>query len=116
MSDQIENQVNETDEVEAAPKAKKAPRESENGVTKPAEGTKTGKVWEIADDISRHQSRPALREEVMTAGLDLGLNRGTIATQYSRWTQFYGVSAADRKVVRGQVRDATKEAAADVSE
>lgn len=82
------------------PKAPKPERLVQNGVTRPAEGTKTARVWDIADSISAAKGRPALREEVMAAGEAEGLNRGTIATQYARWTEFFGVSKADRAAAR----------------
>lgn len=75
-------------------------KDIKNGVTRPRDGSKTGAVWDIADRISAAASRPALREEVMAEALDAGLNKGTIATQYARWTDFHGVSKADRKAVR----------------
>lgn len=94
MNDTVETPVAEE------PKAAKPRNESQNGVSKPAAGTKTGRVWEIADAISAKLQRPALREEVMKACEDEGINRGTIATQYARWTQFYGVSKEDRQAAR----------------
>lgn len=100
--------------AEGAPATEAAPKRSlakQNGVSKP-EGAKTGAVWDLSDRISREKGRPALREEVMAAGLAMGLNKGTIATQYARWTTFYGVSTADRKAVRAQAAGATAEPAA----
>lgn len=77
-----------------------------NGVVRPTPGTKTGRVWEIADAISADAKRPALREEVMETAKNEGINPGTIATQYARWTAFYGVT----KEVRKGARDALKPA------
>jgi len=88
------------DEVETVPTPAKPPRDNANGVTRPVGGSKTGQVWDIADDISASAKRPALREEVMKAATDAGINKGTIATQYARWTQYHNVSAADRRAVR----------------
>lgn len=95
--------------AEDKPKKEKAPkieRLSQNGVSRPANGTKTSRVWEIADAISAANQRPALREEVMTQGEAEGLNKGTIATQYARWTVFNGVSSTDRSAARAAVRAA----------
>lgn len=75
-----------------------------NGVTRPKEGTKTGHVWAKADAISTAEGRPALREEVMAACTADGINKGTIATQYARWTEYHGVSKADRKAARDKVK------------
>lgn len=91
---------------EAEAKPAKPEKITQNGVTRPAAGTKTAAVWDIADRISAEKHRPALREEVMTAGEAEGLNRGTIATQYARWTDFFGVS----KEARAAVREAEKPA------
>lgn len=92
---------------EAKPKAEPKPKQpSQNGVTRPAPGTKTAAVWDLADSISAEKQRPALREEVMAAGEANGLNRGTIATQYARWTEYFGVS----KEARAAARDAAKPA------
>lgn len=94
-----------------APKPEKAPKpklEEQNGVTQPAEGTKTRRVWDIANDISGEKGRPALRDEVMERALAEGMNRGTIATQYGKWCTFYGVSVDARKSVRAENREATE--------
>lgn len=96
MNTEVENV-----EAEAAPaKEPRAKNETQNGISKPAASTKTGRVWEIADEISALKQRPALREEVMGACEEEGINRGTIATQYARWTQFYGVTKEDRQAAR----------------
>lgn len=91
-------EIENVEEQEAKPA--RAKNETQNGVSKPASGTKTGRVWEIADEISALKQRPALREEVMAACEEEGMNRGTIATQYARWTQFYGVTKEDRQTAR----------------
>lgn len=73
-----------------APKATKPPKDIQNGVTKPA-GEKTGRVWAIADEISRLNKRPATRKEVIDAGEAEGLSKGTLATQYGHWQKYHGV-------------------------
>lgn len=90
----------------AAPVETKAPKDIQNGITRPGEGTATRRVWDIADGISAQEQRPALREEVMNAGLAEGLNKGTIATQYAKWTTYYGVPAADRSAARKALNEA----------
>jgi hypothetical protein len=77
---------------------------SANGVTMPGDGTKTRRVWEIADGISSANSRPALRDEVMEAGLAEGLSKGTLATQYGKWCTYYGVDKATKADVRKQLK------------
>lgn len=76
-----------------------APKQpSANGVTRPKNDTKTGRVWAIADELSSKDG-PAARKDVMQAGEAEGLNTATIATQYGRWRKFHGlgrtVKAAD---------------------
>ena len=91
---------------EATPKVE---REKRNNVTKPAAGTVTGRVWEVADEVSRAQGRPALRGEVMAILDAEGVSKGTIATQYGKWCTYYGVD----KATRAAVREAEKPAKAD---
>jgi hypothetical protein len=85
---------------ETAPKAEKAPREKleeQNGVTRPKAGTATGKVWELADQLSKQHKRPATRGEVFEANKALGkdaINDATVATQFQRWRVFNGVEKA----------------------
>lgn len=51
--------------------------------------TKTGRVWEIADQITRQQGRMARRSEVMNAYSAEGGNPNTASTQYSHWRKRY---------------------------
>lgn len=88
-----------------APKAPKAPkvakvakpkivRERQNGQTRPQAGSKTGIVWDVADEISSKLKRPALRNEVFDAYEKKVKDASmlTAGTQYSRWCTFYGVA------------------------
>lgn len=95
--------------AEAAPaKPAKEKQPTANGITRPTPGTKTGDVWDHADQISASKGRPALREEVMAACTEAGINKGTIATQYARWTQFYGVTKEARQVARAAEKPAVE--------
>lgn len=113
-----------TEEGSAAPAAEekekkpKVERLQRNGVTRPADGTKTAAVWDIADAISAEKRRPALREEVMERGEASGLNKGTIATQYARWTEYNGVTKEQRTAARESLKPAkpAKEEAAPAAE
>lgn len=89
---------------------KRAERLRKNGVTLPADGSKTRRVWEIADAISAEKQRPALRGEVMAAGKEEGLNDGTLATQYGKWCTFHKVDGAQRKEARAAEKAAAKAA------
>ena len=53
--------------------------------TKPTQGTKTGRVWEIADKISRESGRLAHRKQVVDAYVAEGGNPNTASTQYAYW-------------------------------
>jgi hypothetical protein len=79
-------------------KAPKIELTEKNGVKQPRDGSKTRAVWDIADELSRAKKAPALRGEVMEAGLAKGLSKGTVATQYGKWCTFHGVTPADKKV------------------
>ncbi len=87
--------MSDTEAAEGTEEAKTpAPKQpSANGVTRPKTKTKTGRVWEIADDLSSKDG-PAARKDVMQAGEAEGLNSATIATQYGRWRKFHGLGRA----------------------
>ena len=104
MTEQVETNTNETNATEAAaaPAAKsKAKKEAkpkidkviQNGVTRPGSGTSTGKVWDIADDLSRKSGGPAKRADVMKVAEEAGINAATVATQYGKWRKFHGIVA-----------------------
>lgn len=83
---------------EVAPKVE---RERKNGFTKPAEGTTTRLVWDIADEISAKLKRPAKRDEVFaefTKRLGDKASAGTCGTQYSRWSGFHDVGPVLKKL------------------
>lgn len=84
------------------PKAPKPPKEpkskrvhelqpNQNGITRPVAGTKTGRVWELCDQISANTGKPAERKDVIAAGTAEGLNVATITTQHGRWRDFHGL-------------------------
>lgn len=80
----------ETAEVTAT-EVEKPKQPSQNGVTRPKPGTATGKVWEIADQLSADAKGPAPRGEVLKACEGEGINPSTAATQYGRWRKFFGL-------------------------
>ncbi len=51
--------------------------------------SKTGRVWQIADEISREKGRGAKRGEVIDAYVAQGGNANTASTQYSHWKKAY---------------------------
>ena len=67
---------------------------------KPAAGTITGRVWDIAHEISVSKQRPGLREEVLNAAKSEGINQNTASTQYGRWARSVGLTRADLSKIR----------------
>ena len=51
---------------------------------RPGEGTITGRVWEIADEIYEETGKIS-REAVVTKCMEEGINMNTASTQYSHW-------------------------------
>lgn len=69
----------------------KVVRETQNGQTKPAEGTKTRALWDIIDEISRDAQRPATRKEVLERAEKEGFNLAMSASLYAHWRKFHGL-------------------------
>lgn len=57
---------------------------------RPKEGSTTGKVWNIADEMVRGGAviSKELRAEVIKACEDIGINSSTASTQYGKWKKF----------------------------
>lgn len=72
-------------------KAPKVERIQANGVTRPADGTVTGRVWEISDRLSKALGKPVPRADVMKEAVEGGINSATVATQYGKWRVFNGL-------------------------
>lgn len=70
----------------------------QNGIKRPDAGSITGKLWDIADEISEAKNAPATRKEVVDRYLAEvpNANQATANTQYARWVTFHGVSAVLR--------------------
>src|SRR5260370_4550284 len=62
----------------------------QNGVTRPRAGTITGRVWEIADEVSKAFGNHDVRKDVIARGLAAGINAATLQTQISEWRRFHG--------------------------
>ena len=67
---------------------------------RPAPGTTTGRVWDIADEISARTEPPALRKAVLTAAKKAGINQNTASTQYGRWARSNGLTRARVATIR----------------
>ncbi len=65
-------------------------RDNVNGIPRPSYTTVTGRVWEIADEITKKLGRPAPRKDVLDKCAKEKLNPSTAATQYGRWRTFNG--------------------------
>lgn len=72
-------------------KPEKIVQPKQNEVSRPKEGTSTGKIWAIVDHLSAAQGSPINRKPVMEACEKEGLNKATVATQYGRWRKFHGL-------------------------
>lgn len=71
--------------------ASKVEREKRNDITKPAEGTVTGRLWAIIDEISRNKDAPATRKEVLERSEAEGFNMAMAASLYAHWRKFHGL-------------------------
>lgn len=92
----------------------KPARLRKNGQTRPEAGTKTGKIWDIADRITAETNVVATKEEVWAeyqTKVD-GPAEATVATQYGRWVIFHGYQE-QVKAARKAAKDAKAGAEAD---
>lgn len=82
----------ETAAPAAAEKPAPVPKDERNGVTRPKAGTDTRRVWDKADELTAVKGSTASKEEVADALASLGMNKATVATQYSRWRKYHGLT------------------------
>lgn len=108
-----DEQQEEQQEVEAPEETQtKVERPKQNDVTRPGPGTATGRVWEIADELSADIGEPAVRGDVLKVAESEGLNPATAATQYGRWRKFHGLGrysntkTTEKIEAEGEVADA----------
>ena len=88
-------EIAEKKAAKAAKEAAKIVRAVSNGVTRPADGTSTARIWQIADEISAKAKAPASRADVLKVAEAEDLNPATCATQYGRWRVFNGLKGTD---------------------
>lgn len=70
-----------------------------NGHTRPAHGSKTGLVWDIADAILADSGRPPKKNRALMDYLEaVGIegSPATFGTQFSRWHQYHGIERAGK--------------------
>lgn len=89
MSDEQNTTQGAAPAAEIKPVRPKMPEQ--NGITRPKPETEIGQIWKTLDDLSATLKRPATRTEGREA-VGTSANPATFATQYARWTKFYGVS------------------------
>lgn len=79
------------------PAAAPVEKDTQNGVTRPKAGTKTGRIWEIADSLSQQAGAPVARKDVLAAATTEDINVATAATQYGRWRKYHGLGAEPKQ-------------------
>lgn len=89
-------------------------KDTQNGVTRPNPGTKTNRVWEIADAMSAEIGAPAPRKKVLEAAMAEGLNVATAATQYGRWRKYHGLGAEPKEASQTEDLEVAEDATEDV--
>jgi len=94
--------MTEKNETKTETKVEKAPKVTQNGVTRPKDGTKTAVVWEVADAISANQGKPARRKDVIEECMKREMSAATAATQYGRWRKFHGLKGSDEPAEQTQ--------------
>jgi hypothetical protein len=73
-------------------KPARADRQQKNGVTRPASGTATGKIWDLADKLSADAEGQPVPIATLRAHADLRqTNENTLKTQYARWRNYHGI-------------------------
>lgn len=74
----------------------KPPVLKQNGIKRPDAGTLTGRLWDIADQLSAELKRPAPRKAVIEKYMAevAGANMATANTQYARWVTYHGATEA----------------------
>lgn len=63
--------------------------------SRPRPGTRTGRVWEVADEVTREKGRRASRREVLERIVAENGNPATANTQYQHWKSSYEVAVED---------------------
>lgn len=86
----------EAAEAAAAPKAPKLELRTHNGITEPRPGSKTRRVWDIANEVGAATGAPPQLAAVKERAQAEGLNDATIQTQYNRFRKFYGLPPQGR--------------------
>jgi AbrB family looped-hinge helix DNA binding protein len=67
-----------------------------SAMARPAHGTATGRVWDLADELTLAKGRRALRSEVIERYTAEGGNANTASTQYHYWKSRHENGAQDK--------------------
>lgn len=82
-----------------------AVKDVQNGIARPKPGTKTGRIWEIADELSAQLGQPAPRRKVLEVAINENMNPATVATQYGRWRKYHGLGAETEVTATAETED-----------
>lgn len=74
-------------------KTVRADRLQQNNITRPASGTTTGKIWDLADKLSaeRGDGHPVEVAKLRAHADMKQVNDHTLKTQFARWRSFHGI-------------------------
>lgn len=80
-------------------KAKKEPKpakikDAKNGIPRPSADTTCGKVWAIADKLTKGD-KVAKRKDVLEATTKAEIDASTAATQFGRWRRYNGITGRE---------------------
>jgi hypothetical protein len=85
-----------------AQRAQRADKQQQNNITRPQAGTKTGLVWDVADEITHKKGDAAAIAEVRADQRLRQHNEHTLKTQYARWRQYHGIKGQITAAPKGQ--------------
>lgn len=86
-------------EAKSAEKTTKVAMPMSNGITRPRPEGACGRVWAIADELSKGLGQPVPISILAPKCKEVGLNDATVRTQYARWKTFNGVFGVVAKPV-----------------
>ena len=72
---------------------------------RPSPGTRTGRVWEVADRITQETGQPARRSEVLKQIAQEDGNLATASTQYQYWKSTYESAGGKHSEPPDHLRD-----------
>lgn len=82
----------EAKEQAKAEKAAWREANTQNGMTRPAEGTVGARLWQIFDEVSAEKGSAAALEEVREVAEKEDIAAGSISSGYAHWRKFHGLT------------------------